>query len=227
MNTLSQISTITSLVAEIGVCDELTLTLQGFIKTLQDLKKAVSNPAPKEEKEPEEERCEDAPKCGCCFDPPSYKVCCECGDERSTYDLTEDRYDNMWCDRCWNANWTECCECEEHIHQSDDEWVEATFDTPYGKTITPYCFECFKKESTDYDFHNKRCVFVAMGELTEEELAEFRNPLELNWCVKCGDDPSKGAEYRNYCQECWFQHGDCEGEDEEDEDEDEDEEKEN
>jgi hypothetical protein len=40
MNTLNKIATITNLVAEIGDCDEIQFSLDGFIKVLKDLKTA-------------------------------------------------------------------------------------------------------------------------------------------------------------------------------------------
>lgn len=47
MNALVKIATITNLVAEIGDCDEVQYSLDGFVKVLTDLKTAMNAPVPK------------------------------------------------------------------------------------------------------------------------------------------------------------------------------------
>ena len=65
----------------------------------------------------------------------------------------------------------------------------------------------FTREGWEDEWFSKYApTFVAEKENTqmgaEDKDAPAEEPLELDWCVECGDEPSKGAVCGNLCEKC-------------------------
>lgn len=235
MSSFMKLATITRLIAEIGDCDELQYSLDGFVKILEDLKGALNAPkvsipepvvaeevevAPQsdDEEEGEEEVCDFCNNCVC--DCVCGRVeCVECNDWCAKGDIYQDKYDDYYCESCFRSMYFQCDGCCDDFNEEEDANVYVrSFEGSAFQTKSQYCLDCFETEHKDGVFlpskKDETWEFRAGGGLEDEYLNEFRKVPVGHWCSLCGDEPSKGKEWRNLCEECVYQHGcisdDCE-----------------
>jgi hypothetical protein len=143
----------------------------------------------------------------------------------------EDEYgelEGFYCDSCWDHTFITCELCCEPVRSEDGEWVSMRHSQPFLKSevIMEYCWDCFRFQTIGDNmpqYKTDTITFQAEGDLRKEDLAEYvekhtKMVAEMKWCVRCDLEPQSGKNDKNWCSECYFQHGadDDESDDEED-----------
>jgi hypothetical protein len=170
--------------------------------------------------------------------------CDICNDSCRKDDLIEWE-ENQYCADCFHEQYVRCELCGDPFDKEEGEWLSVSLEQPLritktcnGVIVRELCLECVQDNIEDFtpEFKTDEFAFIAEGCLRKEDIASILKDhaemvAEMKWCERCDlcpqDYNNKGInlcpqdEYKrnekNWCVECYFQHGAIDEEEEEEE----------